>query len=85
MKKFLMQVFPKELTVCRRVEKQHEIFEGSTKGNCVSCKKEVWISPGTRLSVEMGLYPDNYACEECVTKEKVKTKKIFMSAEVLIG
>ncbi|MBI4174464.1 MAG: hypothetical protein HY517_02365 [Candidatus Aenigmarchaeota archaeon] len=57
------------ITVCLRVrEGKLPPVELSTRDVCSKCSKQVWISPATRQSIEMGLYPDVIVCVNCAMK-----------------
>lgn len=61
-------MIPDKVVMCIRANKGNVLF-GYKKKKCIQCKKQVWISKGTVISVEKGLYPNVYACIDCISKE----------------
>ena len=41
---------------------------GSDRQPCVECDTDVWVSPATQRSIEMGVYPDRIICIDCATE-----------------
>lgn len=57
-----------EITVCMRATRELPPIELSYKDVCSKCGHYVWISPGTKKSIEIGLYPETIVCVICAEK-----------------
>lgn len=57
------------ITVCNQVKSRMPTIKHSTKSKCTRCNKDVWVSPGTRISIEKQLYPEIIVCVHCALKE----------------
>lgn len=53
--------------VCVRVGiSKRALVEGSIKKKCSICHNDIWVSPATLQSIELGLYKGEYACVNCM-------------------
>jgi hypothetical protein len=62
--------------VCCRVGKsKRNWIKGSIKKKCSICNNEVWVSPATLESIEVGLYKGKIVCLTCMNKKMRSLKK----------
>jgi hypothetical protein len=66
-------MIPDNVVACMKVmSNQPPLIKGARKEKCCNCENQVWVSPATRMSIKEGLYPDVFACLECIRKRVKK-------------
>jgi hypothetical protein len=56
------------IVLCNRVEDGPSGVYGSAKEECCECQKQIWLSPGTRLTIEKAGKPYYLVCIACGEK-----------------
>lgn len=61
---------PEEVTIAMRVEDMPNALFDNSKGECDGCGAEVWLSQGTQIEIERGVYPDAIYCVHCIPDDE---------------